>query len=133
MTSAERFAAPRVAAWQALSELFLDTELDDADIASIARRLKATGLGVDDLERIYETEVAPACWRNLEALPGGEWTGFSPAWLTDAIGGHLDRARGSRAWSRDSWLGRWRIARRTASTRADWERLRRLLVADGDV
>lgn len=66
----------RISAWCALSELFLDTELDDASIDAMVRELRATGFGIDDLERIYEEEVAPACWHNLTVIPGGVWTGF---------------------------------------------------------
>ena len=114
----------RLAAWQALSELFLDTELDDADIAAIARRLDATGFSVPELERIYEQEVAPVCWRNLRALPGGAWTGFEQKWLVEAIQRHrasrgvLDRLPG---------VSRLRLRRSTALSRVDWERVKRLL------
>ena len=116
----------RVAAWQALSELFLDTELDDADISAIARRLDATGFSVPELERIYEQEVAPVCWRNLRALPGGAWSGFEKKWLVEAI----QRQRGSRGvLDRLPGVSRLRLRRLTALSRVDWERVKQLLAS----
>ena len=114
----------RIAAWQAISGLFLDADLDEHDIAAIARELRATGIDRHELERIYEEEVAPACWRNLKAIPGGAWTGFEGRELAAAIVRHLNE---SKPW--DAWPGvrRWRIKRWTAWTRADWERVRRSL------
>jgi hypothetical protein len=107
-----------------LSGLFLDTDLDERDIASIAHQLRATGIQNDELERIYEEEVAPACWRNLRAIPGGVWSGFEGSELAASIARHLDEAK---PW--DSWptIKRWRIKRWTALTRNDWEQVRRLL------
>lgn len=128
MTNPTAFLPARIDAWQALSDLFLDTTLDDADIASIARRLHQTGIAVADLERIYEDEVAPVCWRNLTAVPGGEWVGFSRDWLVARIGAHLATHR---AGHRHSWLRRWRASRHTASSRADWNRLRACLENEG--
>ncbi|WP_431287242.1 DUF7079 family protein [Roseateles chitinivorans] len=101
----------------AISQLFLDTELDELDLKSIARELLATGLPVDELQRIYETEVAPACWRNLRALPGGAWTGFDGRSLDEAIRQHRIRNSIPTLWQR------WSIRRWTASTRDDWSRV----------
>ena len=111
----------RVRAWELLSELFLDTELDDDAIAAIARDLRATGLGVAELERIYEDEVAPACWRNALAVPGGVWTGFDRDWLVAEVQRRLLRRR---FWERIPWLKRLLVRRRTSYSRADWTRLR---------
>jgi hypothetical protein len=122
--SAQQPTPARVAAWEALSELFLDTSHDDADIAAIARRLRATGLALSEIERIYEEEVAPACWRNLRAVPGGAWAGFDQAWLFDAVCREASAARPLHAWTP---IRRWRIRRWTAWTREDWGRVRRLL------
>lgn len=114
----------RETAWLALSDLFLDTDLDEADIASIAARLRATGIGVEELERIYVEEVAPVCWRNLRTLPGGAWSGFEPSALRGAIEAHLQHPPLLHRWDT---LHRLRTARWTADTRADWGRVRRLL------
>lgn len=114
----------RVAAWLALSELFLDTALDDADIASIARRLRETGIPARELEYIYEQEVAPACWRNQTAVPGGAWTSFDEKWLVEAI---MLAQRRQSLWHQWLWVKRLNIKRWTALTREEWSRVRRLL------
>ena len=112
-------------AWLALSELFLDTALDAADIAAIARRLRATGLPAGALQQLYQHEVAPVCWRNLQAVPGGAWAGFEPAWLVNAVQQHLARPPLLHAWKP---LQHWRVTRWTARTRDDWLRVKALLV-----
>jgi len=115
----------RLAAWEALSELFLDTELTGHGVSSIVRQLRSTGFSVQELERIYEEEVAPVCWRNLQ-VPAGVWTGFDPAWLAQAI---QSRQRSASVLDRLSWWKRWRIKRWTSLSRVEWERVRRLLTA----
>ncbi|OWQ48861.1 hypothetical protein CDL60_02940 [Roseateles noduli] len=90
----------------AISQLFLDTERDELDLKSIARELLASGLPVDELQRIHDTEVAPACWRNLRALPGGVWTGFDAQSLHEAIRQHWVRNSIPTLWQR------WSIRRR---------------------
>jgi len=114
----------RLAAWRALSELFLDTELDDGEIAVIARELRSTGFSVAELERIYEEEVAPACWCNLLAVPGGVWTGFNERWLVETIPQYQQRSRFLDALP---FLRRLRIRRWTRLSRTDWERVKHLL------
>lgn len=111
----------RLTAWQALSELFLDTELDDADIASIARRLRSTGLSTSELEQIYQEEVAPVCWRNAQAVPGGVWTQFDPGWLVEAIERHR---RNENVLLRIPLMKRLCVKRWTALTHADWIRVK---------
>jgi hypothetical protein len=114
----------RPLAWQALSNLFLDMELDDQDIATIATRLRSTGFTARELERIYEDEVAPACYRNLSALPGGEWSGFDATWLAEAIW----RSQRRQSWLRHvPWLKRLFVERWTRASRADWQRVERWL------
>jgi hypothetical protein len=113
-----------VAAWRALSELFLDTAMDDRDIALIANRLRETGIPVGELEYIYEQEVAPACWRNLTAVPGGVWTGFDDQWLTAVI---QQTQRRQSWWNRWFWVKRLSIKRWTALTREEWNCVRKLL------
>ena len=116
----------RMDAWLALSELFLDTALDDDDITAIVRQLKATGLAPADIEHIYEEEVAPVCWHNLLALPGGAWTGFRKEALVRAIVTQLRRP----PWLHDvHFIRRLRIRRWTAMSRSDWQRVKAQLVA----
>ncbi|WAC75382.1 hypothetical protein OU995_12055 [Roseateles sp. SL47] len=113
------------AAQLAIARLFLDTELDDLDLKAIANDLRATGLQPSDLQRIYETQVAPACWRNLRAVPGGAWAGFDEAALTDAINRH--RVTESQA---GGFLQRLRMRRWTADTRDQWTRVLQFVETD---
>ena len=119
--------AARRPVWVALSELWLDTELQDRDLSHIARVLHDSGYGREALEAILFDEVAPVVYRNLYSV-AGEWAGFDEDWLCGEILGAL-RRRG--------WLGRWllRCRRRmmTWPVREDWrEVLRRCdVLAEG--
>jgi hypothetical protein len=70
--------------WIALSELFLDTTLDSADIDRIAKTLAGSRYSLGELDRILLWEVYPACHRNLWSI-AGEWAGFDPGWLESRI------------------------------------------------
>ena len=50
-------------AWEALSDLFLDTELQDADLPYIARVIVASGYAEAEVEQILYREVYPVCRR----------------------------------------------------------------------
>lgn len=110
----------------AISQLFLDTELDELDLKSIARELTATGLPVEELQWIYETEVAPACWRNLRALPGGAWSGFDERSLTTAINQHRIKASNLNFWHR-LLVRRW-----TSDTSQQWRQVLALIQSSPD-
>ncbi|WP_309570936.1 hypothetical protein [Deinococcus sp.] len=62
----------RRAAWEAQSELFLDTE---PDLAVIACQLRATGYSVPELDAMLRGEVAPVLGGNLLSV-AGVWSGF---------------------------------------------------------
>ena len=51
--------------WLALSEFWLDTELQSEDLKRIAVVLKVSGYDPNDIERIYKFEVAPVVLRNI--------------------------------------------------------------------
>lgn len=86
--------------WLALSELWLDTELSDADLERIARAMADSGLAIEELRHIYLVEVAPVVSSNLLVV-AGKWAGFDEAWLCARIVRNLrdrpHRTR-SRAW-----------------------------------
>lgn len=111
-------------AWISLSNLFLDTELDDRDLERIASELKATGLSVDEIEWAYEFEVAPACRRN-HAQPAGVWSGFDEAALIAKIENSSRASRGED--HAPSLWQRLKVRSWTSTTRDDWLRLRRML------
>ncbi|WP_420594363.1 DUF7079 family protein [Deinococcus sp.] len=70
--------------WAALSELFLDTELDEADMHWLARTLRESGYPLAELEHILRTEVAPIVGGNLLSVVG-VWSGFDLDWLERQI------------------------------------------------
>ncbi|MFR0688871.1 hypothetical protein ACLUTX_05725 [Enterobacterales bacterium AE_CKDN230030158-1A_HGKHYDSX7] len=109
----------RESVWLALSELWLDTELDGDDLAAIARTLAISGLVVEELEAIYRLEVAPVVWSNAW-VTAGVWEGFDPDWLFEACRRN-QRRRGS-LWHRL----RCRVLRRamTYATEEHWQRIR---------
>lgn len=78
--------------WHALSDLFLDTELDEQHLAWIARILAESGYSDSELESILLREVYPVCLANLHD-PAGVWSGFDEDSLEEEI---LRRAAGPR-------------------------------------
>lgn len=113
--------ARRRPVWLAISDLWLDTELQDSDFAHMARVLHESGYDLPRLQGIMEDEVAPVVFRNLLCV-AGVWDGFDEDWLFERIETRLRR---------QTWLGHHlsRLRRRgmTALVRDDWaEVLRRL-------
>ena len=66
--------------WNALSELWLDTELQDADHERISNVMVQSGYSICELREIYLFEVAPIVSPNLMSM-AGEWAGFDEEWL----------------------------------------------------
>jgi hypothetical protein len=67
-----------------LSELYLDTELDDRDKARIAAVLADSGYSAGQLEEILYRELHPVLHTNLLSV-AGEWAGFDLEWLEGQI------------------------------------------------
>jgi len=63
--------------WIALSELFLDTELDATALDHIVRVMAESPFTIDELRDIYYVEVAPVGGPNLRS-GAGVWQGFDP-------------------------------------------------------
>src|SRR5262249_52863850 len=51
--------------WEALSEFFLDTELNESQLRHIATVLRASGYAESELEEILICEIAPVLYSNL--------------------------------------------------------------------
>ena len=83
MKSAVTDLANRRPVWEALSDLFLDTDVSPSR-AWRASLLAASPYSVEELERILINEVYPICKYNLISV-AGEWTGFDQAWLEGRI------------------------------------------------
>ena len=74
----------RVPVWNALSDLFLDTELSDNTHQYIARVVTESGYEAEEIHNILWKEVLPAVGDNLRVV-AGEWAGFDPVWLKERI------------------------------------------------
>lgn len=74
----------RFPVWNALSEFFLDTELDSKDYDRIGTILAESKYTEKELEEILYYEVYPACKWNMFSI-AGEWDGFHPEWIMEHI------------------------------------------------
>ncbi|MFT5836554.1 MAG: hypothetical protein ACI9ZV_000049 [Candidatus Azotimanducaceae bacterium] len=70
--------------WTALSNLFLDTELQDNQFTEIAERIQESGYTFEETEKILMEEVFPVLIPNLAPI-AGEWAGFDEEWLHATI------------------------------------------------
>lgn len=112
--------AGREEIWLALSDLWLDSELDEPWLRSIAAVLRRSGLSRAELEQIFYYEVAPVVWLN-HWVTAGVWGAFDRDWLV--AGCRRNRMR-----------GRWhrllcRLLRRPMSygCRDEWQQVLTLL------
>jgi hypothetical protein len=102
--------------WLALSELWLDTELDDGWLEGIAQVLRRSGLSRAQLEAIFLYEVAPVVWLNHWSV-AGIWSAFDRDWLCAQCERQLGRGR----WHRLRCLVlRWPM---TYGCHAEWQQV----------
>jgi hypothetical protein len=113
MTPAHQDIANRRPVWQALSHLFLDTELQDHDLIRIAETLALSPYSLADVETILYREVYPVCIGNLCCV-AGEWAGFDDEWLAESILKHAPR----------SWAFRIFLQPRRWMIRGKWKRIK---------
>ena len=109
--------------WTALSDLWLDTELDESDLSYIAREMHDSGYSIEELRHIYLFEVAPAVYWNLLGF-AGVWGCFDIVWLHDTILNSLRKRNRLGTW----WIG-VRRRRMTYATEHHWSDLRRRVQA----
>ncbi len=69
--------------WEALSDMFLDTDVSLSTAWRVSV-LVASPYPVNDLEKILVDEVYPICKYNLRCV-AGEWAGFDQKWLEEEI------------------------------------------------
>jgi hypothetical protein len=108
--------ANRRPVWEALSELFLDTELQPEDFQSLGRILAASPYTLDEIEDILYGEVYPICIWNLLSV-AGEWAGFDIDCLQEAI------QKRQRSWlklPRFLQMGHWLI-------REPWQKIKQVI------
>ena len=113
----------RAPVWRALSDLFLDTELDEADIAIIAETIRAAGFSADQAEEILRRDVAPVFWMNLIQV-AGEWTPWSESQVRDLVCEHL-RSRSRPRYL--AWFDILKSRRRMATVKPEWRQVRAYL------
>ena len=117
MKSAVEDLENRRRAWEALSDLYLDTD------TSLSRQwraaiLAASPYSLEELEQILVEEIHPACRSNLLCV-AGEWAGFDMEWLEQRI---LRRVRSR------SPLRRFTLARLTVPRSTEWQRTKEEVV-----
>lgn len=66
--------------WNALSEFYLDTELQQTDYKRITETFVASNLDIEELKAIDLFEVFPVLKGNLLSV-AGVWNGFDEKWL----------------------------------------------------
>lgn len=100
------------AVWLAMSELFLDVDVDDV-LAGVTDALKTSGYSAQDLDLIMVDEVYPVCHWNLRSV-AGVWAGFDPGWLYDRCAARAalpqwrkTPLRGLRRWGLRRLLPEW--------------------------
>jgi hypothetical protein len=90
------------AIWIALSELYLDTELDEQDIQRIAKVFRLSNYKLDQIKEINRLEVFPVLQSNLEDVAGA-WAGFNEKWLIEAIETHIANKSVYPSLTEDLW------------------------------
>lgn len=108
----------------ALSELFLDQELDEGDRDRLCEVLAATGLDLATLDRVYAEELEPLLAGNLQS-PAGEWAGFDIDELEARI---RERQGQGHGWRRLIEQSR-KIIGGVSPARDEWVKLREMLSA----
>ena len=68
----------------AISDFYLDTELQDSDFENIANIIIDSPYTWEEIRKIDQFEVFPLLQPNLLRV-AGEWAGFHEAWLVNAI------------------------------------------------
>lgn len=76
--------ARRLPVWCALSDAFLDTELDERAYRQMAEVVCAQGFTAADSEAIFRDEVAPAVAYNLLSV-AGEWAGWPETTVRERV------------------------------------------------
>ena len=76
--------------WLALSDFYLDTELQASDFRSIAATLIESPYSWEELRKIDKYELFPVLQPNLLSV-AGEWAGFNEAWLVGTVSASLSK------------------------------------------
>ncbi len=74
----------RIPIWIALSDFYLDTELQDHDFSHIASIIKKSPYSLAEIKQINREDVFPILYSNL-LYEAGNWSGFQEEWLVGKI------------------------------------------------
>ncbi len=109
MSTSDSFPPERLPVWDALSEFFLDTELQDSDYKRIATVLAKSPYTTEEIENILRYEVYPPCHHNLLSV-AGEWGGFDERWLVERIAPRCGKRATRKIPCLHSWMfkSHWR-------------------------
>lgn len=108
----------RLPLWKAMSDLFLDTEIDDVIYHSIAQICRESLYSWNECDYIFWEEVYPACIWNL-LIVAGEWIYFDEEQLQEKI---LQREA---IFSRVPWrYFRCRVHLMRSMVADDWEKVK---------
>ncbi|WP_179528127.1 hypothetical protein L0Y47_09030 [Ectopseudomonas composti] len=105
----------RIHLWSALSEVFVDNEVDYTFIAR-----QVAGFDRAMVQAAFYEDVAPACYSNMLAPIPPIWTGFDSTWLGETI----ERAQAARQRSALRRLrDRLFIAYLRRALKAEWAKI----------
>ncbi len=74
----------RIPVWIALSELYLDTEINENTLKYIANEIKKSSYTIQEVLDINKYEVFPVLYSNLISVVG-IWDMFDEEWLVNSI------------------------------------------------
>ena len=117
--------------WEAISDLWRDTELQDFEVRHIATVLAKSGYSPEELEDIFAFEVAPVVWQNFMAAAPAVWSGFDAEWLQSEVVKNIERQRAEALyrWYVRSKLWRWL---RTRLVEDEWSKVLKLFEEQKD-
>lgn len=108
----------RIPVWEALSALWLDTELQPCELENIARTIALSPYSVAQMQEIRDYELMPVLGANLLSV-AGEWAGFDAPWLIRQCRRNVVRRES--AWFRLRCTVRvWLLEK---FIRSDWQQL----------
>jgi hypothetical protein len=90
MSAVPELFRERLPVWKALSEFFLDTQLQANDPRHMAGVLAQSSDSEEELWKILRFEIYPPYHLNLLCLTG-EWALFSKQWLMERVAPHYGK------------------------------------------
>lgn len=94
--------------WKALSEFYLDTELQPVDFCRIRAVFIKSSYSFHEIRQINYDEVAPLLLDNLLNV-AGVWSEFDEHWLTKTISMRLEKQATWKSSSLFKWLWHKRV------------------------